>query len=74
MSESLLIKVDRLGVLLLCVSIGWETPVARSCEETASFRSGRFGFRLSIYFSDPVKILEKTRSIFRNIALKIFTV
>ena len=47
---------------------------ARSCEETANLDSGRFGYLHSISYSNPVEILEMVRSIFKNIALKIFTV
>ena len=54
--------------------IWWEMPAARSCEESASLDSGRFGYRLTICFPDPVKILEKVRGIFIIIALTIFTV
>ena len=45
-----------------------------SCEETASLDSIRFGYRLSICFLDPMKILKKVHRIFINIAFKIFTV
>ena len=38
--------------------IWWETPAASLCEETFWF-----GYRLLIWFSDPVKILEKARGI-----------
>ena len=59
---------------IVSYTMWWETPVARSCEETFWFDSGWFGYRLSICFSDPVGILEKVRGIFINIALKILTV
>ena len=58
----------------LVIDIWWETPAAKSSEETLWFDSGWFGYQLSIWFSDPVKILEKVRGIFENIALKILTV
>ena len=53
---------------------GLETPAARSCEEPFDLIPVDLVTDFWICFSDPVKILEKQRGIFINIALKILNV